>query len=151
MDSQLWEVALLFTQHHSFPGQFGSPPQQGGFASFNAFGAPPAAPAQNTFDPFGSTAPQPVQQAQPGFAAFGTSPPRPQQQQPAAQPQQQQASFFDAFGSPPASSGGFNAFAAQSSSGGIKIQWNPDITMYQGTGKFTSFYQGIVLNKSLIQ
>ena len=27
------------------------------------------------------------------------------------------------------------------------LQWNPDITMYQGTGKITSFYWGIVLNE----
>lgn len=97
-----------------FPGQFGSPPQPGGFAEFNAFGGQPAAPAQNSFDPFGSTVPQPAQQAQPGFAAFGTPPQ--QQPQPVAQPQAQ-ANFFDAFGSPPASSGGFNAFGTAPSSG----------------------------------
>ena len=27
-------------------------------------------------------------------------------------------------------------------------QWNPDITMYQGTGKITSLYRGIVINES---
>ena len=27
------------------------------------------------------------------------------------------------------------------------IQWNPDITMYQGTGKITLFYRGIVINE----
>ena len=102
----------------SLVGQFGPPSQQGNFASFNAFGAQPAAPVQNTFDPFGSSAPQPVQQqSQPSFAAFGTPPQQPQQQ-PAAQPQQQ-TNFFDAFGSPPASSGGLNAFAAPTSSGKI--------------------------------
>nr|XP_058967245.1 arf-GAP domain and FG repeat-containing protein 1-like [Pocillopora verrucosa] len=107
-------------------GQFGSPPQAGGFGSFNAFGAPAAAPAQNafgapaaapaqnSFDPFGSSAPQPAQQSQPSFAAFG-APPQ-QQQQPAPQPQQQ-TNLFDAFGSPPSSSGGgFNAFGAPPSS-----------------------------------
>ena len=26
----------------------------------------------------------------------------------------------------------------------IPIQWNPDITMYQGTGEITSLYRGIV-------
>ena len=110
-----------------FSGQFGSPPQAGGFGSFNAFGAPAAAPAQNafgapaaapaqnSFDPFGSSAPQPAQQSQPSFAAFG-APPQ-QQQQPAPQPQQQ-TNLFDAFGSPPSSSGGgFNAFGAPPSSG----------------------------------
>ena len=122
-----------------FSGQFGSPPQAGGFGSFNAFGAPAAAPAQNafgapaaapaqnafgapaaapaqnSFDPFGSSAPQPAQQSQPSFAAFGA--PSQQQQQPAPQPPQQ-TNLFDAFGSPPSSSGGgFNAFGAPPSSG----------------------------------
>ena len=31
------------------------------------------------------------------------------------------------------------------------LQGNPDITMYQGTGKITSFYRGIILNESPIQ
>lgn len=107
-----------FYRQISLIGQFGSPPQQDNFASFNAFGAQPAVPVQSTFDPFGSSTSQPVQQqSQPSFAAFGTTPQQPQQQ-PAAQPQQQ-SNFFDAFGSPPASSGGFNAFAVPTSSGKI--------------------------------
>lgn len=122
-----WKYVYTSAGNYFFSGQFGSPPQAGGFGSFNAFGAPAAAPAQNafgapaaapaqnSFDPFGSSAPQPTQQSQPSFAAFG-APPQ-QQQQPAPQPQQQ-TNLFDAFGSPPSSSGGgFNAFGASPSSG----------------------------------
>ena len=28
------------------------------------------------------------------------------------------------------------------------LPWNPDITMYQRTGKITSLYRGIVINES---
>ena len=30
------------------------------------------------------------------------------------------------------------------------VQWNPNITMYQRTGKITSLYRGIVINESPI-
>ena len=30
------------------------------------------------------------------------------------------------------------------------VQWNPDITMYQGTGMITSLYQGIIIDESMI-
>ena len=30
------------------------------------------------------------------------------------------------------------------------VQWKPDIMMYQGSGKITSLYQGIIINESLI-
>ena len=134
----------LTFQCHYFPGQFGSPPQQGGVASFNAFGAQPAAPAQNTFDPFGSAAPQPAQQTQPVFAAFGT-PPQQQQHQPPAQPQQQ-TNFFDAFGSPPASSGGFNAFAPQTSSGQLRRRagYITDVCVFQDD--FENFFLPVYIS-----
>ena len=32
----------------------------------------------------------------------------------------------------------------------LYIQCNPDITMYQGTGKITSLYRGIVDNESVV-
>lgn len=125
-------------------GQFGSPPQQGGFGSFDAFGAPPStAPAQNTFDPFGSSAPyHPVQQTQSGFAAFGASPQQQQQQQQQQDvtQQQQQPNFFDAFGSPPASSGGFNAFASQTST----VPSQPSAASNSGFGPLVSASGGSV-------
>ena len=30
------------------------------------------------------------------------------------------------------------------------VQWNPVITMYQGTGMITSLYQGIVIDEPMI-
>ena len=32
----------------------------------------------------------------------------------------------------------------------MELQWNPDVTMYQGTGKITSLCRGLILNKSPI-
>ena len=31
----------------------------------------------------------------------------------------------------------------------IHVQWNPDITVYQGTGKITLLYWGIIINSGI--